>query len=201
MSRRRATIWLSGAALIVLAIVVVLVVRGHGSTESLIEPPAADTPSPSVSPVPVKTPASKVEPSVVAKSKNGSEIVTPPVAAVDQALLDPAVPVDLGEIAARAALVDINSQTTEFVREGLHQVGSVKVKSAKVLKVREKKGRPVTAVVRVCLDRSDVKVLDADGKDMSNPEAAPRVRQLWTMESTESGWKLVDRTFDNKLTC
>lgn len=197
MMGRVRLLWAAGAVVVVAGVVGVLVSR----MAPVAVGPADETPSPSASAVAVQTPAAPVTPGAkISPGKVVVEMVAPPVAGLSQALSDPSVPVELASVADGLALEDLKAEVFTLGRDGLHQVGSPRVVSAKVVST-DKKGTPPTVVVRVCLDRSSVRVVDGDGKDMSNPGAPARVLQIWTMASTKSGWKLVDRTFTKKLTC
>lgn len=200
MVSRARLLWVAVAVVVVvLGVIGVLSSRMAPMTEGPVEETASPTASPS--PVAVQTPAAPVTPG--AKLVPGTavvEMVVPPVAGLSQALSDPSMPVKLESVASGLALEDLKAEVFSLGREGLHQVGSPEVVSAKVVKTNGK-ASPPTAVVNVCLDRSSVRVLDADGKDMGSVDAPARVLQVWTMASTDSGWKLVDRTFTKKLTC
>lgn len=148
--------------------------------------------------VPVEVPAATAAPAEV--SADLAAVVAPPMAGLNQALADPSVTVDLGGVASGTALTDLGSEQLEFQQQGLHQVGSIEVASAEVTQ-DDPAAAPPTLVVKVCLDRSAVRVLDANGKDVTNAAAQPRVLQIWTMQSVDGAWKLTDRTFADELAC
>lgn len=197
MVSRARLLWVALAVVVVvIGVVGVLSSRGVPTAEGPIE----ETPTPTPTPTAVRTPAAPVSGEKIKRGAAVTELVVPAVAGLSQALSDPSVPVELESVAGGLALADLKAEVFTLSKEGLHQVGSPKVVSAKVVSTRVA-ASPPTVVVHVCLDRSAVKVLDATGKDMTNPSAASRVLQVWKMASTESGWKLVDRTFTRKLTC
>lgn len=200
LATRRRLFWIIGVAvaLAIIALLVVFAARGAGpeNEDGTLDGTSERAPDP----VSVQTPAAPVTDEAIVPGLDASRIVSAPLAGLAQALADPAVPVDLSAVASGVALADLNAEVLSFAREGLQQVGTPEIVAAEVVSV-DAEATPPTTLVNVCIDGSTVKILDADGKEMTNPAAPARVKQVWTMASTESGWVLVDRTFTDDLAC
>lgn len=164
---------------------------------SEVDPPTPDPPRPLA---PVTLPPSDMPPDEVVAGAEAAAIVEPPLAALEQALTAPDVGVDFSQVADGIALNDLVAEADEYARDGVRQEGTFEVASATITDSTPT-SEPPRIVVEVCLDRSNVKTVDTNGNDVSNPEALARVRQLWTMTFDAGQWKLVDRTFTDELEC
>lgn len=192
--------WLIGIGVAAIVIVAALIVVRPGASAPGAHPTdPPSTPEASTTPMaPVDTPAATTAPDSV--GDDVAAVVTPPLAGMNQSLADPSVTVDLSTVASGVALADVNSEQLEYQQQGLHQEGSITIASSQIVQ-NDEGATPPTMVIDVCLDRSGITVLDADGKDVGNPDAPTRVRQIWTMQSVDGAWKLVDRSFDDELSC
>jgi hypothetical protein len=106
----------------------------------------------------------------------------------------------LATVADGAALGAVRAQALEYVENGWTQVGAPRVVSAEVASV-DAEADPPTVQVLVCLDHSDVDVLDAEGVSMVDASADARVLQLWTLEEQDGRWTLVQQGFTDETRC
>lgn len=194
--------WIVGAILMaaLIAVIVIVVVRGLGAPDAAGSPGPSESASASPSPVPVASPAATTEPTAIVPDADATEIIAAPLAGLSQALSDPTLPVDLSAVAQGLALGDFQAEIADFEQQGVHQVGTPTIISATVMQ-SDLVSTPPTATVNVCLDRADVQILDAQGNDVRDPAAPTRILTVWSMAQVDGSWKLTDRTFTDQLTC
>lgn len=204
MERRARVGWIVGGILVaaLIAVIIFFAVRGFSPSTDAGSPSASASASRSATPsaVPVASPAATTEPTALVPESDATEIILAPLAGLSQALSDPAVPVDLAAVAQGLALGDFQAEIADFEQQGVHQVGTPMIISATVIQ-SDLVATPPTATVNVCLDRSDVQILDAQGTDVRDPAAPTRILTLWSMALIDGSWKLTDRTFTDQLTC
>lgn len=206
MSGKRRLVW--GAVVAAVVVVIGVLVWSPWTPSSDAPTTALDSteggvgdsePTPAPEPVPVETPPSTITEDVVTVDADATEIVSPPLAAMGQALKNPDVPVEFEMVADGAALGDLRSEAEQHRQDSTQQRGEPTIVSATVIS-RDDEADPATVTVEMCLDRSAVTLVQADGSTL--PAAEPtRVRQLWTMAPLDGEWKLLDRGFTDELEC
>ncbi|SIT84256.1 hypothetical protein [Microbacterium sp. RU33B] len=200
--KRARILWITAGASAVVALIVGVLIAAALQREDATMPDAAEasTSSASPSPVPVATlPAAAVEGDVEPGS-DASSIVVAPVAALNQALTDPTVPVDLSMVADGVALADFRDEVEQTAMEGWRIEGETVLISALVVS-RTPDSDPPSMVVDVCLDRSGVTVLDTQGMAVPNAMSPTRVLTRWTMSLLDGSWKATNRTFTDEPEC
>lgn len=197
-------------AVAIAAVVVVALAMGGTPTEPDASPTAStpateettstaeETTSPSPEPSPVPTPAPTE--TQVDESTDARDLVAPFVSADAAARQDPAQPLDLAEVATGSALADLAIQVEELTAGGLTQVGSPTVVSATV-QATEPDADPPTATVLVCLDYSEVDLVNASGESVKDPAAPTRAAAIFGLVREGDAWLVAERSFPDDPTC
>lgn len=107
---------------------------------------------------------------------------------------------ELVTVASGAALGAVDAQATEYALNGWTQVGSPEVLETRVASIDPDIDIP-TADVDICLDYSQVDVVDSQGDSILDPAASTRVAQTVTLEFTKGRWVATDRTFPDDFQC
>ncbi len=84
-----------------------------------------------------------------------------------------------------SALTDLMVTSDEYARNGWKVVGEPKVVAQQVVRRDEATG---SLVVRVCVDNSDVRVVEKDGSTVPNSAGGGRSLNVVTLFSADSEW-------------
>lgn len=138
----------------------------------------------------------------LATASPAPELVTPAVEVEARALAAPEEPDrdQLAAVVAGAALGTIQNTAAEYATLGWTQRGVPEVVSTEVVGLEED-AEPPTATVRVCLDFTDVDVVDSSGSSVLDPDAQQQVLQIWTLQLVDGRWVLVEQGFSAELSC
>lgn len=88
---------------------------------------------------------------------------------------------------------------TEYAMSGWKVEGTAKVVGTPKLADGEYEGQPAK-LLEVCLDSSDVKVLNVAGTQM-NPTGQPRSLNIFTLIEDNGEWKIASQDFPNNADC
>lgn|GEM_PF-5298826 len=113
---------------------------------------------------------------------------------------DPEAPVDLSQILTDSALEEIDNQRSEWSVNNWHQEGLPTIVSTEI----EPGENPETAIAKVCVDSTPVKVLDENSVELNEEEASPednRSLMIAVFAQNEGAWKLADQKFPDDPTC
>lgn len=193
------------AAAVVVAVVIGAVLLGSGSggdADATAQPSESDatdeTSTATATPDPVPTPAPTS--TSVAAEDDGQALVTPYLGAEAAARQDPSQPLELEQVATGTALEDLQIQVDELTTGGLVQVGAPTVVSSEITE-SDPDGDPPTATVLVCLDYSDVDVVNASGESAKDDTAVQRVPTLLELVLEDGSWLVQNRTFPSEASC
>lgn len=145
---------------------------------------------------PVTTPAT---------SNSGEDVVsdTENVQAQEQAASDQYVSdettAQLEEAAIDSALDQYLATATEYALSGWHVEGSSTVVGTPRVAEGEYRGQ-AAKIMEVCLDSSQVKVVDASGNTMSSNQS-PRSLNIFTLIEDNGTWKIASHDFPNNADC
>lgn len=151
-------------------------------------------------PVPA-VPAADLAPAAV-DDESAEDLVAPVIESTAALLADP-LGLDvsgLEVLVSDEALAQTRAQTLEYSVMGWHQVGSPEVVSARVIEVSESE-EPPRAEVEVCLDHTDVDILDESGLSIVDPTAQRRVLTIFILEYRDQAWVTIDRQFPVETAC
>lgn len=112
---------------------------------------------------------------------------------------DPEAPIDLSQILTDSALEEIDNQRTEWSVNNWRQEGLPTIVSTEI----EPGETPETAIAKVCVDSTPVKVLDENSVEL-NEETAPEANRslmIAIFAQNEGTWKLADQKFPDDPTC
>lgn len=146
--------------------------------------------------------ASEVPPSELTTDGPADGLVEPVFAEVTSALGSPSQ-VDWRSVVSVAdgnVLDSIESAVLEYSQNGWTQVGTPSLVSAEVLDLEDGDDGPV-ARVEVCLDHSEVDVLDGDGVSLIDRDSDMRARSILTMHFRDERWVATQQDFTDELAC
>jgi hypothetical protein len=153
-----------------------------------------------------KEPVAAEGPSTLAPERvdddTAAELVEPVVRA-DALLLSDPVALDtdgLASLAADEALLQVRATALEYEVLGWRQVGTPVVAFARVLEA-ELEADPPRVRVEVCLDHTDVDVVDDAGNSVVDPSASRRALNLFGLERRDGVWVVVDRDLPVDTDC
>lgn len=152
------------------------------------------------SPLPVRD-ASDVEPAAV-DDASAPDLVEPLIEAGAELLGAPDEfdPTGLDTVAADTALAQARALAAEYAATGWRQVGTPVIDGVTVQEVDESSDPP-RVTLDVCLDQSEVDVVDSDGVSMVDPDAPKRAINTYVLELRAGAWVVVDRTFPVDTGC
>lgn len=160
-------------------------------------PGSADGPStPGGSDGTAGTPA-PVPDEVVADTEDGVEDY---VADVGDVMKKPSSDEDLDlDAVTGAALEELRNRVVEYETSGWRVVGEPTVVRHRVVRYRKD---PESAVVRACLDNSDVRVVDSEGRTVPGSRPAkPRSLNILTLVKTGDGWAVSEQRLAARPDC
>ncbi|WP_083093373.1 hypothetical protein [Rothia nasimurium] len=105
----------------------------------------------------------------------------------------------LEEAAIDSALDQYLATATEYALSGWHVEGSSTVVGSPRVAEGEYKGQ-AAKIMEVCLDSSQVKVVDAAGNTMSSNQT-PRSLNIFTLIEDNGTWKIASHDFPNNADC
>lgn len=146
--------------------------------------------------------APSMDPSDVTDDQPADELAEPLVDIRSDALSSPEdadqdMLVTVSEGLARDAL---ESTVAEYRERGWTQIGRPTVVSTKVT-AADPDADPPSAELDVCLDYSNVDVVDTAGTSVVDARAQTRVLNVFEMEYQDGRWVLVNQTFADDITC
>ncbi|MDO5670281.1 MAG: hypothetical protein Q4G50_09775 [Corynebacterium sp.] len=114
-------------------------------------------------------------------------------------LEDPTASLDLSEVLTAAALEDIENQRQEWAVEGWHQEGEASVTVSDI----EPSDNPSVVRAQVCVDSSEVRVVDGNGVVINADVPAEERRSLMVVTFVQEGelWRMAERTFPDDPRC
>lgn len=194
MNRRVALLVCLGIAVTVAGGLIVLVLSrsAPAPAENRV---SEEAPLPTVS---APLPASTKKPGRV--KEDGTPLVDPFIAAEAAGSATHTEQVEFGDIAIGAALEDLQVNALQMRENGMVQVGSPRLVTAKVIRVK-KSASPPKATVKVCLDYSDVDVQTPDGTSVKDPKAPQRVASRLLLHRVDGSWLVAKRDFPAKSSC
>ena len=139
-------------------------------------------------------------------AQNTSPIdVTIPTDAIDHAftrsaevLAAPADAIDPSDSLASTALQELQATAEEWNLLGYIQEGKPVISDVQVVKVGEGE---TTMQVMVCVDSSNVRVLNENGTEVSDDHAPTRSRSLFELEFIDGKWKVTHQSFPEDPEC
>lgn len=142
------------------------------------------------------TPAA-VPDEVVAETEDGVEDY---VEDVGDAMEQPSADEDLDlDAVTGAALEELRNRVAEYETSGWRVVGQPRVVRHRVVRYRKD---PESAVVRACLDNSDVRVVDSEGRTVPGSRPAePRSLNILTLVRTGDGWAVSEQRLAARPDC
>ncbi|WP_026460549.1 hypothetical protein [Schaalia suimastitidis] len=175
------------------AIAIFVVQRGAqtpSSTNDTVATPQQSTPgSPgTASPIPNE-----------AQPPSGEEATAVLTGAFDAISADLATPETASQASSHLggnALESHQALVEQWSNEGLHQEGKPSLVQADLIE-----GGDSRQLWSVCVDTSQVRVLDENGVPMAAPEMPQRTRFVVTLEKLDGTWKLTDETFAEDPQC
>lgn len=137
---------------------------------------------------------------------NSSSIdVTIPTDSVEQALTRtsevlaaPADAIEPGDALASTALEDLQATAEEWGLLGYRQEGREVISDVQVLSVSD---TGETMEVMACVDSSDVRVLDENGKEVADEQSPPRSRSIFELQFIDGKWKVTNQSFPEDPEC
>lgn len=154
-----------------------------GSSVSAPNEPSATSPAPSPPPAKPETLTVRVE---EALDRAGRILAK-----------DPDAP-SLDDVAAGAFKTMIELQRQEWEDLGWRQVGQPTVEQVKLVGKPKKNG---SITVSTCVDSTNVRVLDENGRDMRGRGTPARSRNIFTLEPIGGRWVVSDQTFPKNPAC
>lgn len=106
---------------------------------------------------------------------------------------------ELKKTTTGSALDQYVATATEYAMSGWRVEGTSQVVGNPRLTDGEYEGQPAK-LLEVCLDSSDVKVLNVAGKQM-NPTGQPRSLNIFTLIEDHGAWKIASQDFPNNADC
>ncbi|WP_153392865.1 hypothetical protein [Ornithinicoccus halotolerans] len=146
--------------------------------------------------------AATAPPEELAESGPADELVTPAVVAQARALAAPEAldTEELADVTDDTMLDQIRAIASDYAMQGWTQVGVPQVVRSEIVDLNEQ-GDPPTARAEVCLDHSQVDIVDAEGESMRDPDAQMRVLTIYELEFTDDRWRVVRQTFPDETDC
>lgn len=137
----------------------------------------------------------------IAPEQERDELVEPFIAVSAEALTEPS-DADLSPVVTVAegpARDELRALIDEFDANGWSQHGAPEVVSSRVVSVEE--GSPAAIVMEVCLDHSDVEIVDDAGVSQVDETAPLRALNIFTLHQTDGRWAVYERTFPVVTEC
>lgn len=214
-NRKRRTAWIVGAAALVVAVVIFLVISftpGSAKDDTAMKPTGAASTSPSTATTPPPTVASA--PPATTPPAPVLAVPLPPadqaaaelnvkdfMAARAQALAAPVPdPANLQELAIGSAYDAMMANAGDFINNGWHQVGTPTVASI-IVTGYEPSATPPQATLNVCVDSSAVTVLTADGTVVKAGTAGDRSMNILTVVLSGGKWLVSQESFPADPSC
>lgn len=147
---------------------------------------------------------SKLEPITVASSETPAEGQSDEAAESEEIsapreYLSEATVSDLEAVTVGSALDQYIATATEYALSGWHVEGSSQVVGTPRLADGDYRGQDAK-ILEVCLDSSDVKVLDSAGNQVNSTQI-PRSLNIFTLIEDNGEWKIASHDFPNNADC
>lgn len=107
---------------------------------------------------------------------------------------------DLRRVATGAVLDELEATRAEFDAMEWTQTGTPSIVDLRIVSPPSDES-PTDAVVEVCLDNSDVRILDSSGADVRTEGTPTRSLNIYTLRWTESRWLVAEHTFPDDPNC
>jgi cytoskeletal protein RodZ len=199
--------------MLAIAVVVAVLLGGsvwlltaQASRPANVAGPAAPT-APSATPEPSSAaePGSTAAPAPEATDEHLTENTADVVLADYFEAMDALKPdTDLDGIAAVVtgdALAEVEAQQLEFESRGWSLTGSTRFEDVSVVEADLESDRP-TATVSVCVDSSDVQLMDEDNSPVSTAtDESRRAINLYSLAYTDGAWRVTSHTFPDDPQC
>lgn len=192
----------AGLAFLLAAGVVFL--KSDKAAESAAPTPAASTQSGDRSQS-ARAPQSGAAATPQAQANNSAIDVTIPTDTVEQALAHssevlaaPEDAIEPGNALASTALEDLQATAEEWGLLGYRQEGQAVLSDVTVLNVSD---TGETMEVLACVDSSNVRVVDENGKEVSDEQAPARSRSIFELQFIEGKWKVTNQSFPEDPEC
>lgn len=172
---------------------------GRGSPKSSPSKPKSSSPKPSAKSTTAKPMAPARQPkSPLSKNATSSHIQ----AALDKTtdVVNAAKPIKTAKGIGKGYLAALNAQRQEFDTNHWKQVGAAKFSGLTVVESKPK-ASPPTVVVEVCVDSSNVKVLDSKGVNLRAGNSNLRSLNLFTLQRRHGHWIVAGQSFPDNPTC
>ena len=133
-------------------------------------------------------------------TQEAEEGIEDDAADVGDALEDPPVAEELSRDAVTgAALEDLRNRVAEYENSGWRVVGEPTVARHRVVRYST---NPESAVVRVCIDNSDIRVVDAAGRTVPGSRPAnPRSLNILTLVKVGGAWAVSEQRLATRPDC
>jgi hypothetical protein len=183
------------------SVAVVLAVNGGPSETAAARPSGTPAPAASAEPTPApSSPADADDATGAILEADAAETVLTDYFETVNALSEPADLEAASAVATGAALAEIEAQLLEFEVQEWSLQGEPRFEDITVLK-SDLEGAPPTATVSVCVDSTDVKLLQSDGSPVASIEGPRRAVNLYTLAFEDDAWRVLDHTFPDDPTC
>ncbi len=153
-------------------------------------------------PVLVEGVSPSAPPEQVTADEPADDLAKPLVEVSSEVLAAPqdADPDQIFSVAKGAALDSLTASVAEYSDRGWSQVGSPEVVATEVRSIAAD-ATPPRAVLEVCLDYSNVDVVDDSGVSVVDAQAPRRVLNMFTMDYVEKRWVLVEQDLPVDTEC
>lgn len=108
---------------------------------------------------------------------------------------------DFEDVAAGAYLAQLESQAQQYESEGLKQVGTPRILSVTPVTLPGVSSGTEGIVADVCVDSSQVQVLDTEGVDHRADQPSDPTLFRYTFALEGGSWRIVEETFPDQFTC
>ncbi|MCC2314576.1 hypothetical protein [Cellulomonas xiejunii] len=135
----------------------------------------------------------------------GSDVVADSVqaalAAAGVALAAPEAAGDeLATVATGDHLASLRADVEQFAAEGLTQAGQARVEAVEVVE-QDVTATPPTVTARLCIDSSEVQVLDENGTNLRGAGTPPRSLNVIRLVEEDGTWKVAHQAFADDPAC
>jgi hypothetical protein len=183
------------------SVALVMAVSSGPAADTAAPPSTAPTAEASATPTPgPSSPAAAGDTPDEAIQADTAEVVLADYFETVNALTEPAGLDAASAVATGAALAEIEAQLLEFEVQGWSLKGEPRFEDVTVL-TSDLDGTPPTAAVSVCVDSTDVRLLQSDGSPVASVDGPRRAVNIYTLAFEDGAWRVLDHTFPDDPTC